>query len=54
MKDDHSKKQHSKSPEKKKKKRRNKEKLSIQQIEDLMGMHMDTFRRSKGGAIRRR
>jgi hypothetical protein len=37
-----------------KKKRRNKEKLSLKEIEDLMNMHVDTYRRAKGGAIRRK
>lgn len=37
----------------KKQKRKNKEKLSLREIEDLMGMHMDTFTR-RNGAVRRR
>jgi hypothetical protein len=40
----------SKSP---KKKRRNKEKLSTKDIEELMGMHRDTYARHKG-AVRRK
>jgi hypothetical protein len=45
-----------KEEEKKKspKKIRNKEKLSLREIEDLMNMHVDTYRRAKGGAIRRK
>lgn len=35
------------------KKRRNKEKLSTRDIEELMGMHKDTYARHKG-AMRRK
>ncbi|MER2039702.1 MAG: hypothetical protein ABS944_16265 [Solibacillus sp.] len=33
-------------------KKQSKEKFSQQELEDLMGMRMPTFRRSKGGAMR--
>jgi hypothetical protein len=48
MKDNQSSKQQSKSP-----KKRKKEKLSRKDVEELMGMNMDTYARHKG-AIRRR
>lgn len=37
-----------------KKKRRNKEKLTLREIEDLMNMNAPTYKRAKGGAIRRK
>ncbi|MBO0959553.1 hypothetical protein J1P26_07375 [Neobacillus sp. MM2021_6] len=40
-----------KQQEKSPKKRRNKEKLTVREIEDLMGMHKDVYTR-RHGAIR--
>jgi hypothetical protein len=37
-----------------KKKRRNKEKLTLREIENLMNMNVPTYKRAKGGAIRRK